>query len=396
MNCQEVNDLMHRYVDHDLQDGEEQGMRRHIESCPACSIMFERLVQLSSELEHLPKVTPPFSIVDSILPQLEALQIEPAAGNPVTAAPVIKPSYQAQSRSNVSTGWFDRFRKHVSYKVMAGTAAAIIFGVISVNMLEQAKTTEFDAQNSNSAADMAASNNSAKEEAGILSDPEAGLQLEAAEAPTESADGGQGNQVSTDQDAQVTDQFTESVDHGNTTDESADSSNGGEPKSFASSDDSGQARKQPAAKKSDRSEEFTVRDQKGDNSKSKTDAPAGGTGGTTDNIVSGGGEAVAEPVPAPELGPTDQGKMHGIMGMPGPEPEQQVSPDGKYAAYVENNVVIIVEAETAVRLFESNAYPDSQVVIEWSTDSRMLKYSITFGEGQSETYTVDMSSIISK
>lgn len=71
MNNQEVNEFMHRYLDDDLSGDEAALLEEHLRHFPASSAMFERLKQLNSDLEQLPKVTPPISIVDAILPRLE-------------------------------------------------------------------------------------------------------------------------------------------------------------------------------------------------------------------------------------------------------------------------------------------------------------------------------------
>lgn len=73
MKCAEVMEWMHRYLDHDLSQEEMLEMFRHIDDCPSCAEIFDRLTMLSRQLEELPDVKPPFSLVDSILPQLEQL-----------------------------------------------------------------------------------------------------------------------------------------------------------------------------------------------------------------------------------------------------------------------------------------------------------------------------------
>lgn len=70
MTCQEVVDYMNRYLDGDLDEHERMLLMEHLKQCPDDQELFERLKQLSGELEELPKVSPPFSLVDSILPQL--------------------------------------------------------------------------------------------------------------------------------------------------------------------------------------------------------------------------------------------------------------------------------------------------------------------------------------
>lgn len=73
MKCAEVMEWMHRYLDHDLSQDEIIEMFRHIDDCPSCADVFDRLTVLSQQLEQLPDVKPPFSLVDSILPQLDKL-----------------------------------------------------------------------------------------------------------------------------------------------------------------------------------------------------------------------------------------------------------------------------------------------------------------------------------
>ncbi|WP_128896493.1 zf-HC2 domain-containing protein [Longirhabdus pacifica] len=71
MKCQEVVELMQRNVDNDLTTQEYSEMMKHIQQCSQCADMLQRLNRLSNDLETLPKVEPPGSIVDMILPQLQ-------------------------------------------------------------------------------------------------------------------------------------------------------------------------------------------------------------------------------------------------------------------------------------------------------------------------------------
>lgn len=58
MKCAEVMEWMHRYLDKDLSQDEIIEMFRHIDNCPSCAEVFERLTLLSNELEQLPDVKP--------------------------------------------------------------------------------------------------------------------------------------------------------------------------------------------------------------------------------------------------------------------------------------------------------------------------------------------------
>lgn len=73
MICTEVGELMQRQLDHDLDEQELTTLMTHLGECEACQHLFERLTLLSGSLEQLPRVTPSISIVDSILPELEAI-----------------------------------------------------------------------------------------------------------------------------------------------------------------------------------------------------------------------------------------------------------------------------------------------------------------------------------
>lgn len=73
MKCEEVVEWMHRYLDHDLGEAETAQMLQHVAKCPECAENFSLLRALSRELEELPQVSPKFSLVDAIMPQLDAI-----------------------------------------------------------------------------------------------------------------------------------------------------------------------------------------------------------------------------------------------------------------------------------------------------------------------------------
>jgi len=125
MNCQEVMELMQRYIDGDLDQRETSLMMDHTEQCPDCAAMFVRLKKLSSELEQLPRVVPKFSIVDSILPELERLHAAETTESPVAEpyAPEDKPANGTPSRSN-------RPSRHLVRKISGVVAAGIVVGLL--------------------------------------------------------------------------------------------------------------------------------------------------------------------------------------------------------------------------------------------------------------------------
>ncbi|MCC2685273.1 MAG: hypothetical protein K0R75_2172 [Paenibacillaceae bacterium] len=137
MNCQEVMELMQRSLDNDLKAEENNTMQQHLLHCSDCAAMYVRLQRLSRDLEALPKVKPPFSIVDSILPQLEQLELihkeEGAASEPgVLAAHLgtVIPEAVARKRrfSKLSWGW-----------VGGVVAAGLVLGVFITNQQPNVK-----------------------------------------------------------------------------------------------------------------------------------------------------------------------------------------------------------------------------------------------------------------
>jgi hypothetical protein len=132
MKCQEVIELMQRYLDQDLNELEYNQMLAHMQQCSECTELFQRLVGLSHELEQLPKVTPAYSLVDAIMPKLQlidkGLPIEdiPMAAA-LAAAPVgadAKLSEDIKSPVVELAGWRQRMRGLVSARIVGGVVAA--------------------------------------------------------------------------------------------------------------------------------------------------------------------------------------------------------------------------------------------------------------------------------
>ncbi len=118
MTCEEVIELMNRNLDQDIQDSEHLAMIRHMQQCPECTELYERLQRLSRDMEELPKVVPPFSIVDSIMPQLEALD---------------SISGQNAYSATASLPWHQRWMGSISWKIAgAVVAAGIVFGIFII------------------------------------------------------------------------------------------------------------------------------------------------------------------------------------------------------------------------------------------------------------------------
>jgi hypothetical protein len=129
-------ELMQRNLDHDLTAAEEQILLSHLAQCPDCSDLYARLKLLSEELAQLPRVMPAYSIVDAILPQLEAMGGAGYAGSSIlpdeTGLAAAEDAAAISNNNNViplrgKRGWF-------SWKIFSGVAAAgIVLGMVVFN-----------------------------------------------------------------------------------------------------------------------------------------------------------------------------------------------------------------------------------------------------------------------
>ncbi|WP_150266471.1 anti-sigma factor family protein [Paenibacillus tepidiphilus] len=142
MNCAEVTEWMHRYLDHDLSQEEMIEMFRHIDDCPSCAETFERLTLLSKQLEELPDVKPPFSLVDAIMPRLDeldrenAVPVQPAAAEENQPVPI---------GSRAGRGKSVRKRSTLATRTGIGAvAAAVLLLIAVVRMPESMPTADTD------------------------------------------------------------------------------------------------------------------------------------------------------------------------------------------------------------------------------------------------------------
>lgn len=136
MKCQEVMMYMQRQLDGDLAPEEENELHAHLMHCSDCAQMFERLRALSNELSQLPKVTPPFSLVDAIMPQL--LQLDKQNETNAADNVVVFPSKVARTELEEDMpkrAGLSRFKEQFSWKFASGVVAAgLIIGFFAFNL----------------------------------------------------------------------------------------------------------------------------------------------------------------------------------------------------------------------------------------------------------------------
>jgi hypothetical protein len=125
-------ELMQRYVDRDLNEEETSRLLEHVGQCPECAAMFQRLVRLSRGLEQLPRVAPPYSLVDAILPQLDKIQPEPAA------APASAPSETAETAGRIPKSRRTGRRNHRWWipRISGVAAVGIVVSLLILNRPE--------------------------------------------------------------------------------------------------------------------------------------------------------------------------------------------------------------------------------------------------------------------
>ncbi|MFT9848608.1 zf-HC2 domain-containing protein [Aneurinibacillus sp. REN35] len=83
MSCEEAYEWMQRDLDGDLNDNEKAILRQHLALCRECASLYQRLSSLSTHLAQLPLVEPPINIVNSILPELDRIDLERAITSPI-------------------------------------------------------------------------------------------------------------------------------------------------------------------------------------------------------------------------------------------------------------------------------------------------------------------------
>ncbi|MFD2612693.1 zf-HC2 domain-containing protein [Paenibacillus gansuensis] len=380
MNCQEVMELMQRHIDGDLHSSEKDDMNRHLVQCPACQTMFERLERLSSELEQLPKVVPPFSIVDSILPRLDALD---SASVEAPAEVTGTPQAKTAARRKRMAAW--------NWPALGGVVAAgLMIGLFMV-------TNPPGGSQSNKA------DNAAADTASTAEAPETMMRKQSA------ADGsaaGQENSPASDEPAAQMDQFKAEADKSASPDTPVSSDSGGAPDQYTDSGTNPNGGNQvPGYAGADGGVDLKdgVR---ADVTSPNAPAPSrngAGSGGKT-------GSTSVEDTPAGSNGDADQGKVPAAEGSPGQsgfggkhsitadssagEPEagvtQHYTKDGAYSAYVTaKSEVIIYDHIKHKPIFISSPKAGAIANLIWSDDEMTVSYDV-LGKNVNESYAVEV------
>lgn len=395
MNCQEVVERMHRYLDRDLTSDETAQMYQHIAVCPECAETFNILKSLNRELEDLPAVTPPVSLVDAIMPKLDAIDRDRES---LVAPPAVKSQEPAEMMPDIrrprrAGSWWST----VGGRTAIGAAAAVlILGVAIFNyepkMLsdaeipyEEASTTSAGANEDSAeteiqdmvqpfAADGGAETGGTANEG---SDPSAGLRS----SPPESSesDPNPGPNDESKEKTEPSDGAKDTRENAAAPDAPVQKNNDGEP----------QAPDQPATssnevpKKNDASPSNPPADEPGQNSESMSIQTSPNDHEAMD-VQTEKVPPISDPAGDSGAGSTESsdrstGSYQGLAMVP----EQWPSPDGLYRASLEAEYLVIYRLPSgdqtsaeAVETVERIPLGGSWVSGQWSEDGLTFKYKV--------------------
>ncbi len=383
MTCQEVMIDMQRQLDDDLDSFESEALSAHLAHCSDCRAMFERLQSLSAELENLPKVTPRYSLVDAILPQLEQIDLRETGERAAGSAPVPDPL------DGMRQGRRRRLRDRFSLRALSGViAAGVVVGLFLVTYDPQSAGDMNDAGTAmeSEAADnganmmmmeMAATNDAAP---GDSSAPRKMDANAAADSKAEPEAGGAVREApagDSDKDDLVP-MMNNATDH-----YQAEGAMSSEPA--------------PASPPLSGGNDGKLQDAAPAAPQSNGAAPGAGIAAPSDDSTesissmhveptASGGAAEDAALP-PEIG--DNNKM-GIAAAVPDAPAAAVSPDGAYRAVAADARVTVFDAKTGEELFKSRELAGEIRLAAWSADSKTFEYEVVAPEGASERFRIDV------
>ncbi|MDR9853091.1 zf-HC2 domain-containing protein [Paenibacillus sp. VCA1] len=410
MKCPEVVEWMHRYLDYDLSEEETVQLYEHLKHCPECTETFRMLKSLSRDLEDLPKVTPKFSIVDAIMPQLDAIdqarQEKSASREEAPAEMVPVPARQVRN---------SKFRNSVAGRTAIGAVAAmVILGVAIYSYpqkhLSTAEEPAFKASEQKTAGSAATSADSSQGSGGERQDLEPKREMlysaEPGNTPAEddaaasaggaselkSADTSSSDRAEKEQPVQSeapsdkvnpeasrsADAKTDAKTDAKAPDESVSASQKGAPA------EKPKEKQDPAQKPADDTANLD---------KATAAGNTGGDGGASQDGAQGQANETGDP--AQEKSLADEKVSMGISALKTPA-AQINSPDGKYVASVEDNKLVIYavsDQESQKKAVKTIDLQGSWVSGVWSADSTVFTYQTADDQGTatSKTYRVEDS-----
>jgi hypothetical protein len=380
MNCEEVMELMQRDMDGDLSAEEKKLLNEHVQTCPDCADMLEKLRRLSNELEQLPRVVPKISLVDAILPQLEQLSPEPkpdpADSGDETARPGLPPRRRARTA---------RPGRTLLTRVSGVVALGVVIGLLLVNNPRTWLLPGSEDQ---------ASGLSTMD--GGYAGSQAGSGTNGESSAAGSADGSEPKSL-----PKRNVQFPEPIpDVPSAVPSAAPStapsaapapSSEPSPKTLEKSDEPSD--KAPAADPG--AGDGSPEPESGPMARGLTAAPSPSSGPDGADAQDGRTQPDREQASPDASNPTDDGAQPGEIQAPAyslmAEPTEWPSPDGTRKAVVKNGAMLIVKTESGIVEFQSAAREGSVGEVVWSEDSTKLQYTWNNTDGTSVSYVVDVA-----
>ncbi|MFS0727490.1 zf-HC2 domain-containing protein [Paenibacillus sp. 1P07SE] len=386
MTCQEVMDYMQRQLDGDLDERETDILNKHTRHCPDCAAMMDRLRLLSDELASLPKVTPSFSLVDAIMPQLDKLDAQtqaPAATQP----PAARRAAPAERRQS----WLDR----LPLKTISGVvAASIVAGLFILNYNEPAPmehASEISNYNTsgNSEDGMSTMMGSGEDPGGAADQnaPGNGEALEELEHKDQAGDPTEPGESAAPAEEQPEDRpATEGGQSGNEGNAEQRVTSVEQPETPAAPPATRSTDKEAPPSEplmNDSNPEQNAADNAANESETDSDTSAGIMSGGEDAPASGDGRAEQESAiagPMAEMVPpmsfSDEMPSASDMARNYANADTIASPDGTMKASVQDHVLQIYGSD-GMLIFESRKKPGSAISnVSWSSDSQTLAYEL--------------------
>ncbi|MDR6551272.1 zf-HC2 domain-containing protein [Paenibacillus qinlingensis] len=399
MKCQEVMMYMQRQLDGDLAPEEEDELHAHLMHCLDCAQMFERLKVLSSELSQLPKVMPPFSLVDSILPQLLELDKQKETPQLDNVVPFPTLVARAEVEGEPKRSGLNRLKEQFSWKFASGVVAAgLIIGFFAFNMQNPA-TQNADELMSRFTSDSKSAKDDAPRAATEMNrmqaqDPIAKNQVD------DTTNGGAPNTPTTDSLAQGTDNAESSVGSGNTptATSNAELEKPGVFTSPASGSELQGAQVSPSTTPPERLKEVDA-SKKVDKTDPNADVytPPAGLSVPKSTLEPKSTESpTKKTTQEPSVDPSSTERTSGGQGMSSlamPQVEGVLkSTTGIYEAKIEDAHVVIRNSRTLEIVFVSKHVwqeQDQIKLLEWSKDDKLF-YEVT-SKGTLQTFLINLN-----
>lgn len=333
--------------------------------------MYERLKRLSAELESLPKVSPPFSLVDAILPKLDEIDrtASPAA-NPGTGTP--EPAHASGSAPR-------RRNSRFNLRVLSGVVAAGV--VAGIFLVTYDRDRLDDAMSGNSVSVESASSGSSGP-ALMMGYTADSIDVVDQFGPIMEKSATFG--PAADRPATATGPESGSSSSGSARAAGSGGTDGGGTDAGGSGSSPGPG-SDPGAGSGSSPGTGAGPDAGSDEPPARVAPPDAARGGSADGTV-----VVTGPEEAPADRPED-GVRPGIAGFleePAPDSVESVSPDGSYVAVFADSRVVIYDRDGNAR-FEGEERQGAIAAMGWTDDGAYFRYEVRREDGTGEIYRID-------